>query len=186
MFSDGKELSREALIQASKTNLNVLRGATNVSSDIAHDCLIRSHFEDLESHLISYIDSSEYIVGCVAWLTSQTVLSQLARKKVSLIIDASCYPNKSYDSLTSFSSYPPIASIGSTAEQKGEIVPLMHHKFLVFIDKNLRPYSVWTGSFNMTNNASRSLENATLICGDGIAQEYYDEWARLIKVASPI
>ena len=37
--------------------------------------------------------------------------------------------------------------------------PLMHHKFLIFFDKNLKATGVWTGSYNITNNANKSLDN---------------------------
>lgn len=192
MFFGGKELppSEVEKIAKKQCNLNLLRESR---TELVHNCSVRVHFDDLEAHLISYIDMSACIVGCVAWITNTTILSQLSKKRVNIIIDASYNYIKEYDSLipiTGLSAVPPaisaISCLGITPDRKSQVTPFMHHKFLVFMDSQLKPYAVWTGSFNLTNNASRSLENATLLCGEGVAKEYYDEWAKLIKFAKPL
>lgn len=62
----------------------------------------------------------------------------------------------------------------------------MHHKFAVFCDLEdfngselLRPMAVWTGSFNFTVSAERSLENALLIHNEAVAMAYLKEWAQV-------
>jgi len=74
-------------------------------------------------------------------------------------------------------------------------VPLMHHKFLVFArlhtvvaDKHdrLEPFGVWTGSFNMSTNASNSLENVVVIDDPAIAAAYSKEWANLYLNSEPL
>jgi hypothetical protein len=101
-----------------------------------------------------------------------------------------------------------IRSIGVIADNN-EIIPFMHNKFLIFCDhdtidvivtnpiavKNglpeswcdmevevdiLRPYAVWTGSFNITKNAVKSLENALYITDLKIVDAYYSEWSQLL------
>lgn len=70
--------------------------------------------------------------------------------------------------------------------------PNMHDKFLVFgvveevvVDdegytrSEFKPKAVWTGSFNLSKNASRSIDNAVYIEDERIAQVYYNEWAGL-------
>lgn len=101
-----------------------------------------------------------------------------------------------------------IRSVGVIADNN-EIIPLMHNKFLIFCDydtidvivtnpiavKNglpeswcdmevevdiLTPYAVWTGSFNITKNAVKSLENALYITDFKIIDAYYSEWGQLL------
>lgn len=91
----------------------------------------------------------------------------------------------------------------STERKEKSTLPLMHHKFLVFLEtvvkkkqktdtdsddsddpdayesKSYRPYKVWTGSFNMSVNASNSLENVVIIDDEKIVQSYCQEWANL-------
>jgi hypothetical protein len=74
----------------------------------------------------------------------------------------------------------------------------MHHKFLVFCNVvettdphagdrfRVIPREVWTGSFNLTWNAGRSLENAVLIQDPRIARAYYDEWMQVEAISEPL
>lgn len=75
-------------------------------------------------------------------------------------------------------------------------LPRMHHKFLVFCKylgdlehEKLWPYeplAVWTGSFNMTFNGSKSLENAVYIREANIAKAYFSEWQSLLMVSESL
>jgi hypothetical protein len=87
--------------------------------------------------------------------------------------------------------------IGYAAPNRTErsTIPLMHHKFLVIVEirkemqpvkygqpketEVLRPKMVWTGSYNMSANASDSLENAVIMKDPKILQAYCQEWANL-------
>ncbi len=72
----------------------------------------------------------------------------------------------------------------------------MHHKFLVFCEwrepdysmasRILNPIAVWTGSFNATFNATRSLENAVVIRDPEIAKMYFQEWASVIGISESL
>ena len=91
--------------------------------------------------------------------------------------------------------------------------PLMHHKFLVFCNleiwsvslrdinpdcpeniedeiidagSKLEPYAVWTGSFNFSENANYSLENAIYITNTDIVSAYYQEWCQLMALSESI
>ena len=92
------------------------------------------------------------------------------------------------------------------------IKPFMHHKFLVFAKQHrmpdieskhmqqqfgsenitvedaekITPYAVWTGSFNFTNNANESIENAVFIKDEKIAEAYTKEWANLYFNSEPL
>jgi hypothetical protein len=82
-------------------------------------------------------------------------------------------------------------------------VPRMHHKFLVFCDvisrtgpedpaagdptpPEIRPAEVWVGSFNLTPNAARSLEDVVAIVDPRIATCFYDEWMQIEAMYQPL
>ena len=71
--------------------------------------------------------------------------------------------------------------------------PRMHHKFLLFgnqYESSLPEFSnkinhttfdlVWTGSYNITANATRSLENGIFIKSKEIIDAYYEEWRQVL------
>ena len=45
-----------------------------------------AHFGELRAPLLKFIDGSEIVVGCVAWITERHVLEMLARRPVSLVV----------------------------------------------------------------------------------------------------
>jgi len=53
-------------------------------------------------------------------------------------------------------------------------------------DENIEPYAVWTGSFNLTKNATLSLENAVYITIPEIVDAYYKEWVQLEAFSEPL
>lgn len=93
----------------------------------------------------------------------------------------------------------PIRCIGNHNSNKEPTFPRMHNKFLVFsnfIEDNAplpKGYSatlinreVWTGSYNLTKNAAKSLENAVLIRNDNVAKAYYDEFCQIFALSEPL
>jgi len=81
-----------------------------------------------------------------------------------------------------------VRCLGNVRKGKAQAEALMHHKFLVFcqfegaLDEDSRiaiPYAVWTGSFNLTWNGTRSLENAVLIEDRSVAEAYTEEFLYL-------
>lgn len=82
------------------------------------------------------------------------------------------------------------------------IIPRCHHKFVVFGHVALRdgadpnelflgdeifvPEAVWTGSFNFSENATRSLENAVIIRDRTIAAAYLVEFEQVAGLSEPL
>ena len=64
--------------------------------------------------------------------------------------------------------------------------PLMHHKFLVFFDNNLKPTGVWTGSYNITNNANKSLDNVIFSKEENIINAYIDEFEQFLFLSEKL
>lgn len=93
----------------------------------------------------------------------------------------------------------PVRCVGPYSKDKSANHPRMHHKFLVFCRREHKaedqydiprwvahPYAVWTGSFNVTSNATRSFENALLLRDEAIAEAYMKEWAQLMAFSEPL
>lgn len=93
----------------------------------------------------------------------------------------------------------PVRCVGPYSGAQNKVHPRMHHKFLVFCQavehqdypgskkrRLARPYAVWTGSFNITSNATRSFENAVVIRDEVIADAYMKEWAQLMAFSEPL
>ena len=96
-----------------------------------------------------------------------------------------------------------IRCVGSHNSTKNSAHPRSHHKFIVFCDikdgeaslddgelcpynKTPVPTSVWTGSFNFTNNANNSLENAVVINDPVIAEAYFKEYAQVMLLSEKL
>ena len=64
-----------------------------------------------------------------------------------------------------------IRCIGNHNSEKKPVFPRAHHKFLVFCKLNKHrkyiPVKLWTGSFNITYNATQSFENVLLLSDKG-------------------
>lgn len=70
-------------------------------------------------------------------------------------------------------------------------IPRMHHKFLVFIESgedyfSPKPYAVWTGSYNMSNNAKLSMENGVYIESEDVARVFFNEWHNALMISEAL
>lgn len=103
----------------------------------------------------------------------------------------------------------PVSCIGTPIKEDG---PKMHHKFMIscnydpvrvdeFVSGNapsdlyckdeqesfdyycLKPMKVWTGSYNFSKMANRSLENAIIINDENIADSYLREWSQIYPLS---
>lgn len=92
-----------------------------------------------------------------------------------------------------------VRCMGNNNIDKNPAHPRMHNKFIVFVNQNdtydddtdqctttFVPYAVWTGSFNFTECATMSMENALYIEDEVIAKRYYDEWFRIFMLSEPL
>lgn len=89
----------------------------------------------------------------------------------------------------------PVRCVGNYNQEKAPAFPRMHHKFLVFSKLSglgaegqtlIEPYAVWTGSFNLTLNATASMENALYITNKVIISAYFDEFAHVFALSEPL
>jgi phosphatidylserine/phosphatidylglycerophosphate/cardiolipin synthase-like enzyme len=96
-----------------------------------------------------------------------------------------------------------VRCIGVNNRVRKASYPRMHNKFMIlcqtthepilsnegeFITEiiHYRPYEVWTGSFNFSETAVNSFENAVVIKNFQIAVAYYEEWAQILTLSEPL
>ena len=97
------------------------------------------------------------------------------------------------------------------ARRKNQVsLPLMHHKFLVFCRYKgiceeyedytgkypsynlfgnygkIKPYAVWSGSYNLSKNGNNSFENALYIESLSLASAYFSEWGQVAALSEPL
>lgn len=99
-------------------------------------------------------------------------------------------------SVASDPSINPVRCVGNHNRDRKPAFPRMHNKFLVFAKviqgsdnyelDTIKPYAVWTGSFNFTKNATKSLENALYITEPSIVEAYFNEYAQIAALSEPL
>jgi hypothetical protein len=175
--------------------------------DLTH-ALIRPVFRNIEIELIEQIHKHDIIVGCVAWLTSIPILEALQGKSVQFVVQQEDWlrPDSDdwsiasqrylYQSLTGVWNMVAEASysgcfkiqpirLSGKPKTKNRSNPRMHHKFVLFgndmdtLDGN-RFDLLWTGSYNFTANATKSLENRLFVKCPEVINSYYVEWRQVL------
>ena len=112
------------------------------------------------------------------WLLGLTIMCQNNTKKIDDSLDA-------------------VRCVGNYNKDKKPAFPRMHNKFLVFADVEvasdfgypvnvIKPYAVWTGSFNFSHNGSNSLENALYITDQKIVDAYFKEYTQIAAISEPL
>jgi len=88
-----------------------------------------------------------------------------------------------------------VRCVGNHNADKRPAFPRMHNKFLVFCERvavpgedcwDIEPAKVWTGSYNISDNATRSWENAVLIDDRSIADAYAREYGQIFGLSEPL
>lgn len=88
-----------------------------------------------------------------------------------------------------------VRCVGNYNRDKKPAFPRMHNKFLIFakvVDNSedswgrVIPYGVWTGSFNLTKNATYSFENAIYMTDSEIVRAYFDEYGQIASMSEPL
>jgi hypothetical protein len=89
-----------------------------------------------------------------------------------------------------------VRCVGAHNSAKSAAFPRMHNKFLVFCRtataeeesayERYEPYAVWTGSFNLTYNASNSLENSILIRDKKLSIAFLKEFGLIFGLSEKL
>lgn len=83
---------------------------------------------------------------------------------------------------------------GNHNSNRSPAFPRMHNKFLVFCEAGTgsvgiethSPKKVWTGSYNISDNATRSWENVVLIESVRVAKAYAAEYGQIFGLSEPL
>lgn len=193
-----------------------------------------AYFRELEAHFVRHAAEADAIVGCMAWMTNDTLLRTLAAVKhgVSVIVQKEDflrpeqkdweeqgnwkkklrYAYERIEPLSSgrlymrgllgrmgWNSDPMLESVrcvGNHNRTRKPAAPRMHNKFMVlchydsdedrFDGDRYVPYAVWTGSFNFSENGTKSFENAVVIEDPVIAEAYFEEWSQIAAISEPL
>lgn len=156
-------------------------------------------FENITEELIIKLKKANAVIGCVAWLTNDKILKTLSEIKngASIILQKESFIKENNKCQELYKKIKPLHSkdykydcaircCGHNNSDRKIACPRMHNKFLVFGDiknKQFTPYAVWTGSFNLTDNAVNSLENALYINNINVATYYFEEWKRILSIS---
>lgn len=174
------------------------------------DAFVRPVFRNIENEIVEQIKKHDVIVGCVAWLTSVPILEALQGKQVSFIVQQEDWlrpdskewslkkQRELYQSLIGINNYVARASwcccfdiqpirLSGKPKTMNRSNARMHHKFALFgkrsatedfpiVDFDL----LWTGSYNFTANATKSLENGVFIKSQDVVEAYFAEWRQVL------
>jgi hypothetical protein len=204
-------------------DLNALKPAKTVQGGYNWDVTARgasngvvsAHLGDIATPLVSFLEGSEAVVGCVAWITSPRLVNAMLGKPVSLVVNKEwelrarvTKPKPVRDRLNlarlsgglRYNRMPaPVSEMGFSPGTTIDPVrcaghisvgwspnhPMLHHKFVVRLEHG-KPVAVFVGSFNFSVNAESSLESATEIHDPVIAAAFFNEWARVLAVSEPL
>ena len=91
--------------------------------------------------------------------------------------------------------FQPVRCVG-ISPGNGQTKPNMHHKFVLFADAHpgawkedpeiYVPHTVWTGSYNFTQNSNCSFENGVIIREEGIVAAYFQVFGELMAISEPL
>jgi len=176
-------------------------------------------FESNEEIVCEAIKNSAAVIGCAPWLNNTKILEELEKVKhgTCIVIDkGTFYPknHKLYSKIPALSfdianipsdfsflnqveskiNTDAIRVFGKTEPEKGAIKSLLHYKFFVLCDVEMKnekisgisPSAVIFGSFNFTKNATFCREVTTFIKNKEVANDFFNEWARVFWLSEPI
>lgn len=137
--------------------------------------------------------SVQFVVQQEDWLRpdSNDLAMETQRRLYNSLVGIDNYT--AWASVCSYHNISPIRLSGKPKNSKRNNAR-MHHKFILFGRYDLLEYEdcdvygvgrpfidlVWTGSYNVTHNATRSLENGVFIKSPEVANSYYNEWRQIL------
>ena len=127
-----------------------------------------------------FIEQSQDIAGCVAWLTNPTIVSALSQlHRCRIVVTADVVHNRAVVGLNRIRAR-------QVGRARGRYRALMHHKFLVrFTDGE--PTHVLLGSYNFTRRSDRNIgESIVVIRCTRTARAFADETERALRASRPI
>jgi hypothetical protein len=147
-------------------------------------------FEDIEEKIVRRLrdPAVSYVLVASPWMSSQTVLRELAKKKGCAILTnrergmrSSKVRNGAFGKLSAYGTRDRVRvlSVGS-----GKTKSIPHQKFIVLLDEAGQPLGCIFGSYNLSGGAPTNLEVMSYCAGPEMAHIFQREWERVYKVCS--
>lgn len=168
-------------------NLNKRLEARHIANLRRGSMSIRLAFDpaDIISTILRAIqlNTTHSVVGCIAWLSHPRILTQLATKPCSIVVTADRSNRKKhvralYSKLKPADRSHPRA-IKFLGARSGRVKTRMHHKFLVGLNSKGLPCWCISGSFNMSVNATKNIENVQWVRDEEYASVFFEEWKKV-------
>lgn len=136
--------------------------------------------ERCEQSVVEFINQSENVIGCVAWLTNPRIVEALARMpRAQIVVTADRVHNRPSLGLHRIG----VRQVGAA---RGRYRLLLHHKFVVRLTMG-QPTHVLLGSYNFTRRSNHNIgESIVVIRCNRTAQMFADEARRAIRASRPI
>jgi len=128
-----------------------------------------------------FIEDSDDVTGCVAWLTNPRLLDALSRLQSTRIVVTA-------DKVHNRTAAAALRRIGARQIgcARGRFRALMHHKFLVRITDG-QPTHVLIGSYNFTRHSNNNIgESLVVLRCTRTARRFADEVERAMRGSRPI
>lgn len=82
------------MMNVSNLDLNKIIHKKNSTIGGSAEATVTAYFDQLEATIIKYIDASQYVIGCAAWLTNHNIIEALTKiKGVKIVINKEEYLN---------------------------------------------------------------------------------------------
>lgn len=162
---------------------------------------VQAVFDDHERRICQLAKSAYAVVGCVAWVTNQRILTAFAECPcgVSVVLHHDEHASRTDKIGLDTEAVPPM-SVDCDGPEVACDLPyvtmrpfeengrpaMLHAKFLVFCDVDvgrLVPSVVWVGSANLTNNATRNIEAGVVIVDPVTARAFASTWRACLAFA---
>lgn len=184
------------MVKQKKVNLNkLIEDKTRKRQQVFENAKIKIHFNGhcIQNAICRQIKKRDthYVVGCCAWLTNTKILDTLSACVEGVCII--CTRDKITRAKTNQMKYKKLKKL-TTADSPINVIgcgsgynkSLLHHKFLVGMNKKKEAIWVSNGSFNLTKSAVRHLENCMIIEDKDVATLFKKEFLRLFPLSRPL
>lgn len=132
--------------------------------------------------------STEYIVGCVTYLTSKDILTYMAKKKGVCIVLTRARETHNPINQKMYSKLKPAYPGGAlrVVGDKGWNHSIMHHKFLIGLNAEGHAQWVVNGTFDMQEKSTSNIENLMILEDEDVAKCYLDEFKRMFVLSKAL
>jgi len=139
------------------------------------------HFFDIEKQIMKHLHNAQKVTACHYVLTNKKIIAQLCRiPEVCICIYSVNWSERWYRHIDLLEKlmlknrnnrHSGVLQVGHHKKRSDRTQSLMHSKFTIIHDES-GPYKVLVGSYNMSHNANRNIENLSIIHSRTVAEHF--------------